>query len=228
MPRSKRNHYLGYDTPFATKLRKLIDAAKIPQNTLADYIGITRQAVSAYTLGVTLPDIEKFELIADYFQVSTEYLLGRTEIKKADATKQAAAEYLSLSEEAIDQIIRLKLGIMEQMPLNDYKISIIKEPLPDVFSAWLESVELPKLMNNIYRMLIAANQYTTNANNPEAYLITHEEKEALLTLQNKGYIALSFSEQNIFFTQLAISEFRKSLDRLINEASYTESDSENA
>ena len=44
--------------------------------------GVTRQAVSAYSLGVSLPDIDKSEGIADYFEVSTGYLLWRTEVKK--------------------------------------------------------------------------------------------------------------------------------------------------
>ncbi len=94
MPRSKTKTSPGYNMPFATRLRELIDEAGIPQSDLADYIGVTRQAVSAYSLGNSLPDIEKFERIADFFYVSTEYLLGRTDIKKADASKQAAAEYL--------------------------------------------------------------------------------------------------------------------------------------
>ena len=104
MPRSKTKTLPGYETPFATRLRELIDEVGIPQSALAGHIGVTRQAISAYSLGVSVPDIEKFEGIADFFGVSTEYLLGRTDVKKADTSKQAAAEYLGLSEKAIDAI----------------------------------------------------------------------------------------------------------------------------
>ena len=131
--------------------------AKIPQTALADHIGVTCQAVSAYSLGTTLPDIEEFELIADYFQVSTEYLLGRTGIKKADASKQAAAEYLGLSEEAIDMIYTLQSIHFEQNPENDYKLTEKPtEPLPEVFSKWIAKTDLSLLMINIWQMLCAA------------------------------------------------------------------------
>ena len=64
------------ETPFATRLRELIDEARIPQSALAEHIGVTKQVISTYSLGVSLPYIEKFEGIADFFEVSTEYLLG--------------------------------------------------------------------------------------------------------------------------------------------------------
>ncbi len=117
MPRVKKTGFSdNYHAPFAERLRVLIEASNIPQSALAEYIGVTRQAVSSYSLGTSLPDIEKFEKIADYFDVSTEYLLGRTDIKKADASKQAAAEYLGLSEGAIDAIHGLQGVHLEQTP----------------------------------------------------------------------------------------------------------------
>jgi len=42
---------------FASRLRDLLPVQGMNQSKLADSIGVTRQAVSAYSLGVSLPDI---------------------------------------------------------------------------------------------------------------------------------------------------------------------------
>ena len=71
---------------------------------LAAQLGLSRQAVSLYTDGSTLPNAEKLGLIADYFHVSTDWLLGRTEVRSPDAEKQAVCNYLTLSEGAVDAL----------------------------------------------------------------------------------------------------------------------------
>ena len=212
MPRSKIKTSEGYYTPFATRLRELIDDAGIPQSALAEHIGVTRQAISTYSLGVSVPDIDKFEGIADFFEVSTEYLLGRTDIKKADASKQAAAEYLGLSEDAIDAIISLRLGQMEQTPLRDYKPELVNYPLPQVFSAWLEAVDLSKLASDMYKLLLATSEYNTSGLNYDKYKMSDEKKQAAMLLQQGDYIVLSLREQLDYYGQIVLSEFRKSVE----------------
>lgn len=52
----------------------------ISQEELADKIGVSRQAVSKWESGQSLPDIEKIILLSDYFEVTSDYLLRGTEI----------------------------------------------------------------------------------------------------------------------------------------------------
>ena len=216
MGRVKKNSN-GYYSPFAERLRELLESFDIPQSMLADYIGVTRQAVSAYSLGTSVPDIEKFEKIADYFEVSTEYLLKRTDIRKADATKQATAEYLGLSEEAIDKITALKVGRVEQNFLQDYKVTIKSEPLLDMFSSWLEAVDLSKITSDIYRLLNVTLSYNQSGKNPEKHMLKDREKEAVLLLQEKEYVVLSLSEQLAFYKQSSVGKFNDSIERMIDE-----------
>lgn len=54
---------------------------KITQNELADKIGVTRQAVSKWETGVTIPDIEILLQLSDIFGISINDIL------KADSTK---------------------------------------------------------------------------------------------------------------------------------------------
>ena len=55
------------------ELRKLNDMS---QEELADLIGVSRQTLSKYETGESLPDIEKCKLIADVFGVTIDSLLN--------------------------------------------------------------------------------------------------------------------------------------------------------
>lgn len=50
----------------------------IYQKELADYLNVSIGTISNYENGVHSPDLETLCLLADYFEVSTDYLLGRT------------------------------------------------------------------------------------------------------------------------------------------------------
>ena len=49
------------------------------QTMLADKIGISPQSVSKWESGMAMPDISLLLPIANYFGVSIDYLLGRTD-----------------------------------------------------------------------------------------------------------------------------------------------------
>ena len=54
-------------------LRKLND---LSQEELADRIGVSRQTLSKYETGESLPDIEKCKALADFFSVSLDDLIS--------------------------------------------------------------------------------------------------------------------------------------------------------
>ena len=68
----------------------------------------TRQTISNWQTGESVPDIIKLADIAQYFGVSTDYLLGISDTKSPDAGAKAAVEYTGLSEEAVE---RLHIGL---------------------------------------------------------------------------------------------------------------------
>ena len=59
-------------------LKLLRSASGISQKTLADSIGISQQSVNKYENHNIEPDIATLSRIADYFHVSIDYLVGRT------------------------------------------------------------------------------------------------------------------------------------------------------
>ena len=61
---------------FKDNLAELRKYHNMSQEELADIIGVSRQTLSKYETGESLPDIEKCKLIADAFGVSIDDLLN--------------------------------------------------------------------------------------------------------------------------------------------------------
>ena len=91
----------GYDNIFAQRLRKLMERKDITQEELAKKAGCSRQAVSQYMDGSSVPNVDKLLGIADYFGVSIDYLLGREKKPTENEIINLICDYTGLSEEAI-------------------------------------------------------------------------------------------------------------------------------
>ena len=63
---------------FSTKLIKLRKSMGLSQENLANEINVTRQTISKWELGTTIPDMEKLKLISNYFGVSVDELISET------------------------------------------------------------------------------------------------------------------------------------------------------
>lgn len=87
------------NTPLAQRLNILITDG----NALKDFLGCSIQAVNQYKLGISRPSLENLCKIADFYGVSTDYLLGRTdpENSTADEKLKMISEYTGLSNQAI-------------------------------------------------------------------------------------------------------------------------------
>lgn len=104
MPRKKKEQSDNYVKAFPKAIRELMEQRKTTQNELADYLQKTRQAVSYYCDGSSSPDWETLVKVADYFDVSADYLLGRT--KDPDRNPSASDE-LGLSVAAVQWLKQL-------------------------------------------------------------------------------------------------------------------------
>ena len=63
-------------------LKKLRTERGLTQEDLANMLNIKRQTYSAWERGIANPDIETISFLADFYNVSTDYLLGKTENPK--------------------------------------------------------------------------------------------------------------------------------------------------
>lgn len=72
-------------------IKKLRLQQKITQSQLAQVLNVERTTISNYENNYSNPDIETVVKLADYFNVSTDYLLSRIETsdKNVEWTKES-------------------------------------------------------------------------------------------------------------------------------------------
>ena len=63
------------------RIKKLRKDKGISQLQLAIAIHVSQNTISRYETGEREPGIKELILLADYFNVSVDYLIGRTDIK---------------------------------------------------------------------------------------------------------------------------------------------------
>lgn len=86
------------------RINKLLAQKNVMQKELADHLGIQHNTISYYLKGERVPDHEKLVAIAEYFNVSTDYLLGRTETETVDEDIQMICNYTGLNEAAVKRL----------------------------------------------------------------------------------------------------------------------------
>lgn len=76
---------------FGDKLRLLREEKKLSQKEMAEFLQITRQAYNYYENDKRSPDYDTLRNIANYFNVSTDYLLGQN-TEPANQVTEALAD----------------------------------------------------------------------------------------------------------------------------------------
>ncbi len=84
-----------------TQFKALRQGNGLTQQNIADLLGITRGAYANIENGKREPDFAALFALADYFKVSIDYLLGRTEQKEPipvseDGPSETARRFMSL------------------------------------------------------------------------------------------------------------------------------------
>ena len=75
MPKSKGEHYMDY-TAFKTNLKSLIENRGVLIKDVAEAINSTPGSMSRYLAGKRDPDLKYVVALAEYFNVSVDWLLG--------------------------------------------------------------------------------------------------------------------------------------------------------
>lgn len=63
------------------RLKDLREDNDLMQKEVADIINTTQQQYSKYETGIRLIPIDKINILADYYETSVDYIIGRTNIK---------------------------------------------------------------------------------------------------------------------------------------------------
>lgn len=162
---AKSERFTGENSIFACRLKKMMNNQGITQLQLAKELNMTRQAVSLYLTGQALPAIDKLLIICEYFNVSSDYLLGITENPTRDTNKQFITDYTKLSAESIEQLHELNIqnsNIINYLLSNDMLTSVMdllqKSKLSSQSSEWLLSelysilITIPNFKEQYYNL----------------------------------------------------------------------------
>jgi transcriptional regulator with XRE-family HTH domain len=60
------------------RIRALRESVGLSQNKLAGVIGVRQSSINRYENGQSVPSVQTFRWYADYFDVSMDYIFGRT------------------------------------------------------------------------------------------------------------------------------------------------------
>ena len=64
------------------RLKELREDLDIPQRVIAEYLGIRQNTYSQYENGQRQLPLEMLVKLSEYFSVSSDYILGITDVKK--------------------------------------------------------------------------------------------------------------------------------------------------
>lgn len=111
---------------FASRLKSLRLENNLTQKELAKKLNMQNTAISKYELGEREPDIKTLNKLSEFFNVTLDYLLGRTDIKnqseKIFNEHKEADEFLKrLKEEMIKEGIDFDETSAEEL-IETYKI----------------------------------------------------------------------------------------------------------
>ena len=66
---------------FADRLKELRSSKGLTQKALGELVGSSERGIQSYELEARKPTLDVINKLADCFNVSTDYLLGRTDCK---------------------------------------------------------------------------------------------------------------------------------------------------
>lgn len=104
---------------FADKLLKLRTQCGYSQEALAEKLNVSRQAVSKWELGTTLPETDKVITISEFFNVSTDYLLkDKFQLSNNDSLDRVVLKFLGSAQD-MDNISKELVEIMKDGIIDD-------------------------------------------------------------------------------------------------------------
>lgn len=106
---------------FSEILKLLRKEKKITQFQLSKNLNVTHGAIAMWETNKRQPDNETLIKIADYFNVTIDYLLGRSDepTVRKDTEKEKAAVELTAEESKLLEIFR-KLNVKNRMHVSAY------------------------------------------------------------------------------------------------------------
>ncbi len=136
---------------FGKRLKNLRKERDLTQQDIANVLGVGRATIAGYETKGKQPDYEKLNQLANYFNTSVDYLLGRTDVRnpedKNKELEKLAHKEIETVEDALE-IIKYQDGLMlNGKILNDEDKMLLANALQLGMKYVLEQEEKKKKEN---------------------------------------------------------------------------------
>ena len=178
------------------KIRSLRKAKNISQEILAQYLGVTFQAVSKWENGDTMPDVTMIPAIASFFDVSTDELFDFNRLDTERKVQQAGWDIADWRNDDPEKAEKAYRDLLKQYPGNEIILANLlyvlqklerNEELIDLCKYAIESGKLEDIRYDAARIMAEAyktiGEYSLCKNAIELipeFFFTHLEEKALL------------------------------------------------
>jgi len=125
------------------RINSLLCERNMKQKEFAKCLGVTDNTVSYFVNGSRMPNMEQLVKIADFFNVSVDYIIGRTDVSSTDIEIKKICDYTKLSEMAIKNINNITNSENNR---NDFDGSDMRVRVLDSF---LSSEDLQYILSRI-------------------------------------------------------------------------------
>jgi|GEM_PF-1436409 len=142
----KRNAYI--DEPPNKQIRELLGDSAERKAEFAEKLGISIEAIRLWASGYTRPDIAKLADIANFFDVTTDYLLGLNEIRNTEIEDIAIGKKLGLSDIAIKAMEESHIRNGHVAPNEQFRYDY---SYSDIVNAILEDTLSEELFESLFR-----------------------------------------------------------------------------
>lgn len=143
----RQNNDAAQNAVIRVRLRQLREERNLYQKEVAAAVGLSRNSITKYEAGERIPSRAALEKLADFYGVSADYLLGRTNDRRRTDSSQAAG-WPNLSpdrRERAEQIVRMP-GIEGRLShdITNAEFDVLWATLQAAIQAGLAIVEANK------------------------------------------------------------------------------------
>lgn len=101
------------------RIKELRRSKEITQEEFADYLGVSYQSVSRWENGVCYPDMELLPIIADFFSVTVDYLMGVDDAIEKERVNRYLDDFQNaISKGDVDSCIEIARKGVNEYPNN--------------------------------------------------------------------------------------------------------------
>ncbi len=100
---------------FASRLRELRTTADLRQKDLAEALGVAQTTIANYEQGARFPDEKTLHRIADHFNASLDYLMGRTDVNLVARELQHPSGFYREEEENLSSMSPLAKQYLDML-----------------------------------------------------------------------------------------------------------------